>query len=277
VQRVAELVEHRAHLVVREERGPRRLREASPEQLGRARPRERRPAGEELVEDAARGIDVGAGVDPRSRDLLWRHVGRGAHDQARRRTRPGLGLRSPRLARPEHWASEAEVEDLEPAVGGQHQVRRLDVAVHDAPGVRRAERIRHLCAEAQDILDRQRTATEPLRERLPLDQLLGDVERRRAARCVSRGLSRLIDGGDPGVVEGRGRPGLAQEALARRDVGRVLRPHELQRDLAPQHAVPRPVDDAHAPGAEAFDQVEVSDGARLHDSLRSFRRRTGEA
>ena len=172
-------------------------------------------------------------------------------------------------------ARKAEVEDLEPAVGGDHQVRGLDVAVHDPAGVGLAEGVRHLRAEAHDFLDPQGAPADPLREGLPLDELLRDVERRRAARLLRGRLAGLVDGGDAGVREDGGGAGLAQEALARRGVAGVLGAHELQRDVAAEDAVARPVDDAHAARAEASDDVEMRDRAWLHAGLRTVRAATG--
>ena len=44
---------------------------------------ERRPAGEQLVEHAAGGVEVGAGVDGAALRLLGREVLRGADDRLR--------------------------------------------------------------------------------------------------------------------------------------------------------------------------------------------------
>ena len=95
---------------------------------------ERRAPHEHLVDNRAERPDVGAGVDlGRREDLLGRHVLRRAEDDARLRCprRSVLGdvpLRDP------------EVEDLDEvrAVGapGDEEVRRLEVAMHDAARVR---------------------------------------------------------------------------------------------------------------------------------------------
>jgi hypothetical protein len=46
---------------------------------------EGRPAGEHLVEDDAQGVEVGAGVETFTEDLLRRHVAEGTDQPARRR------------------------------------------------------------------------------------------------------------------------------------------------------------------------------------------------
>src|SRR5436190_2201510 len=66
---------------------------------------------------------------------------------------------------------EAEVEDLRVAAPRDEDVRRLDVAVRDAVGVRNVERIGDLDAERQQAVERQRSAANFVAERLPLEQL----------------------------------------------------------------------------------------------------------
>ncbi len=84
----------------------------------------------------------------------------------------------------------------------------------------------------------------------------------------------VVDGADAGVVEGRGGPGLALEAL----LGLVAREEplgqELERDLAAQAGVLGLVDDAHAPAAELLEDAVVGDGLAGHgDALRCAGRR----
>ena len=88
-------------------------------------------------------------------------------------------------------------------------VRRLDVAVNDALGMGRRQRCRHLPAIRNDIGCRQRTAPQPLLERLAAQQLHHQVG---AAGL----LANVIDGADIGVVQGAGRLRFAQKAPVRK-------------------------------------------------------------
>ncbi len=135
--------------------------------------------------------------------------------------------------------------------------------MHDAVAVGLAQRLGELHPEPLDLRDRQRAAAHALRQRLAGHELLRDEELGRA--LLDRGLSRLVDGGDAGVGQhGRG-AGLAQEALAGLGVAGLLRAHELEGHFPAEDAVARPVDDAHAPAAEAAENVEVGDRAWLHE------------
>ena len=70
----------------------------------------------------------------------------------------------------------------------EHDVGRLQVAVDDALAVRGRERVGDLAAEPKDLAERQRAASEPLRERLTLEQFQDEIldarprDRRRAGR-----------------------------------------------------------------------------------------------
>src|ERR1700757_4739124 len=78
-------------------------------------------SGEHLIEGDADGIDVGAGVDWLPGDLLGRHIVHGPEDDA------GSGE-----LRAEFGKGQPEVEQLYLIVGGDHDVRRLDVAMNDS-------------------------------------------------------------------------------------------------------------------------------------------------
>ena len=89
---------------------------------------ERPSPGQHLEQHDAERPDVGGRPDAAEPDLLRRHV-RGAPDRLVRPGDPGVLLE----------LGDAEVEDLHQSVGTEHHVRRLDVAMHDALGVRLGE------------------------------------------------------------------------------------------------------------------------------------------
>jgi hypothetical protein len=117
-------------------------------------PKRRLPTNE-LVEQRPERVHVGPGVNRLSAGLLRRHVGEGAEQRAR----PGLGgVPAPGRAvggAEDVLLGEAEVQDLEPAVRGYHDVRRLDVAVHDAAGVGLPEGLRDAVDDVEGLVERR--------------------------------------------------------------------------------------------------------------------------
>ena len=135
--------------------------------------------------------------------------------------------------------------------------------MHDAAVVGLGEGLRELQAETQGFRQRERATANALRQGLARHELLRDEELRLGARLQGR-LPRLVDGGDAGVGQDRGRPRLPQEALAGLRVAGALRADQLQGHLAAQDPVARPVHDPHAAAAEAAEHVEVSHRAWRH-------------
>ena len=109
--------------------------------------RERQRARRHLVEHRPEREQVRARVRELAARLLRRHVRHRAHRRAGRREvadrlEAGDGAVAP--APPAFDPGEAEVEDLHLPARVHEDVRRLDVAVDDAAGVRRLERVRDL-------------------------------------------------------------------------------------------------------------------------------------
>ena len=129
-------------------------------------PRERQLAGEQLVEDDAERVDVGALADRLALRLLGRDVVGGAEH--------GAGLRHA-LADVER-ARDPEVGHLRGAVAVQQHVLRLHVAVHEPVRVRERERrSRSGCPSVERALDRQRPlAVDDLLEVVAVDVLEDD-------------------------------------------------------------------------------------------------------
>jgi hypothetical protein len=121
--------------------------------LHRERHRRRRAEGElrrqQLVEHDAHRVEVAALVHREALELLGRHVGRRADDDA------GPGERRHVDAAP---ARQAEIQQPHGAVLFQHDVAGLDVTVHDAERVRRAQRVDHGRDQRHGVGDRPRAA-----------------------------------------------------------------------------------------------------------------------
>src|ERR1700732_4894124 len=112
-------------------------------------------AGGELVEDEAEGEDVGLDAGLAGDELLGRHVGDGA-------AAGGVGSSGDRGALVDgaagvelglvgaEAAGEAEVEDLDEAAVGEHDVGWLEVAVEDAEVVSGGEAVGGLDAGGED-------------------------------------------------------------------------------------------------------------------------------
>jgi hypothetical protein len=129
-------------------------------------------AGQQLVEHAAERPDVGPLVDRTAARLLRAHIGRRPEDQpvARRIARCRLApirVVGQDLANP-------EVEDFDHSVGGDLDVRRLEIAMDDALVVRGIESAGDLSGNLERLDDRQtarRRGGEPIRKRVAIDQL----------------------------------------------------------------------------------------------------------
>ncbi len=192
-------------------------------------------------EGEKRGADrpeIGARVDVlRFAERLF-----GSHEGRRAEERAAVGrFGTSRLEQP----GDAEVEHLEPAIAGEKQVGRLDVAVDDAAPVRGVEHVQELDAElAQDGVRQVPPSAHPhVLEVLPLEEL-HHQERRAVFVHV------VVQDGDrarmPDLVR---RLPLPQKALADLAVERQLRVQELDGDAAPISVNGR-VDRRHSADAE---------------------------
>ena len=102
-------------------------------------------AGEHDVEEHAQGVDVGAGRDLALGDLFRGRVGRGQQRIAGASELGDRGLAVVGLQQPR----DPEIQQLHLAAGGDHDVGRLEVAMHDEVGVR----VRHRCQHVEEELE----------------------------------------------------------------------------------------------------------------------------
>jgi hypothetical protein len=236
-------VDLRRHRAAQHAEVRRRLRHQLGDHRLRARARDRRLAGEHLVEHRGERVDVAACVDSTvARCLLGRHVLRRAEREPRLRESIATGFL--------HGERDAEV--------GEHRltlldedVLRLDVAVDELLAVRVVQRTRHLLRDRECLLDPELVLPIQLvAERLAADEGEDVVEE--AVR-----LAGVDEGEDVGMIEPRRDLDLGEEPLGT-EHGAELGAKDLEGDVAVELAVAGEVDDRHATGAElALDDVAV--------------------
>ena len=205
---------------------------------------EGRLAGQHLVEDDTEGVEVAPRVAPLALHLLRRHV-------VRRPDR--LGQARPRHLPERRVERDAEVDELHPAVRGDHDVLGLEVAVDDAVVVQVGERVGDGDGQRDGGLAGQAAlSAETVAQQLAVDVLHGEVE---AAL-----LARLEDLDDGGVVQALADLFLALEALVEDHVARVLQMRHLERDRVAVLEIARPEDGGHAATRDDVEHLVLVDG-----------------
>ncbi len=144
---------------------------------------ERPLSGKQFVEDRAQRKNVGTLVHFSSHGLLRRHVRRRAHHHA--------GLGHARVAQ----FGDAEIQNFDRALAGQHHVRGLQIAMDDPALVREPDGTADLIDIREHGPERQGpSAGHQFRERLALDKLHAQIEE-------SVFFAYVIDGNDVGMVQ----------------------------------------------------------------------------
>ena len=142
-----------------------------------------------------------------------------------------------------HRLREAEVEHLHRAVGAHLDVRGLQIAMDDPLLVRGFERLGDLLRDRQRLVERDRAARDALRQILALDEFHHE-------RVHAAGLLEPVDRGDVGMIQRRERLRLALEPRQAFGVRGERVRQDLDRDLAAQRRVRRPIDLPHAAFAD---------------------------
>jgi hypothetical protein len=206
---------------------------------------ERGSSREHLVEHATECENVRTPIHLAAPCLLGRHVRRGTEDDARARGRVShgwrvVGLRSCGLPRiPSDELRQSEVEHFDSAFRRDFHIRRLEIAMDDAPVVRRLERLGDLSCDAECLVKRKRSPGDPLSERRPRHEL-HDQE------ASAFGFLQSVNRRNVGMIERRERLRLARESRSTVRITGGGLGKQLERDGAVQLRVGGLIDLTHA-------------------------------
>ena len=162
---------------------------------------------------------------------------------------------------------QAEVENLDLTIGCHLHVGRLQVAMHDAPLVRRFETVGDLRRHGDRVVDRDRAAREPRSQILAVD-ILHDQRERRGTTGSMVELDDAVNLRDAGVIEGGERLRLAFEPGEAFGIGRNAVGEDLQRDFAIELRVARAEHLAHSARPEHGQNLVVADARSRYEAHR---------
>jgi hypothetical protein len=212
---------------------------------------ERRLQREALVQHGAEREHVAARIERQALHLLGRHVLRRASDGAHRGDRH-RGL----------VARQTEVGQHRAAVGAQDDVGRLDVAVHEAAGVRMVEGSGDLRDHLHQGAQRRRGVPAAFAQLLqvPIERQALDELHRQPVHALGR--ADVVDADDVRVMQAGQRQCLAAQACQRCRVVAHVGAQHLERDAAVERELARLVDDPHAAAPDLAQDLEVAEHAR---------------
>ncbi len=221
-------------------------------------------AGQHLVEDDTQSEDVGARVGTLATEDFRSHVDRRAAGDAALRERLGSGHGQGRIGAG-NAARHAEVEQLDLAGGGEHDVLRLNVAVENAFGVGGCEGVDALKSDGEEAIERERGA-QLVAQRGAGDELHDQQD-------IVLFFDNVVDGGDIGMNEGGGALAFAEEEVAVGSRIAVTAEHALDGNRALECGIEGAVNLAHAAGAEQGLDPEAADDAAQRFRAAASRRR----
>jgi hypothetical protein len=225
---------------------------------------------QQLEQNRAERIDVRPGIDSSAGDLFWRHGDEGADDltvlRCARRELSVCRCLAQLLVFAQHLG-DSPIDQIDLAIRPEHDVGRLDIAVHHATVVGVVRSHGHLTECVEQLATGERYALavahgpKDLRKGLTSHALHGE-ERPVVAR------PHIVDGNDGWMFQTSLYSRLAEESSARRRVvARVFR-HELQCDLASDLLVAHQLYGSHAASAEHALRVFVALRVAPADGLR---------
>src|SRR5688500_1261324 len=148
-------------------------------------------------------------------------------------------------------------------MGRDLDVRWLQIAMDDAVLVRCFESLRDLPCNRQGLIERDRSARDPIGERVALDEL--EDERVRLTAVLEP-----IDRTNVGMVEGGKQLRLALEAGEAIGIERKRARDDLERDVAPELPIARAIHLSHAACAKRgndFVRPNSSAGSKGQEEL----------
>ena len=200
-------------------------------------------ADTELVENEAKTVDVAARTGGFAVELFGAGIVRREHPRRSLRLRAVVGLEQ---------ARDAEIEQLQCAVGGHQHVAGLEVAMHDKASMRVGQGGEQVADQLQARADVELVFIAIPGQHDALDVLHDQV------RSSIRGRSRIDQGGDVGVMQAGEDAAFPGETLQR---GRVQPLAVQQLDRHPLLEIAQlalgQVDRAHAALAEQAQQAEA--------------------
>ena len=199
---------------------------------------ERAMAGQHFIHQQAERIDVGGGRNRPAANLLGAGVLRRHRARQRGHGRIAVGAGAQPLG-------DAEIEQLDLAVGCHQHVARFQIAVNDLAIVRMLDRVEHVEAQPHAIRDVQTAIVG-----VAIDRRAGDVLHHEVGKPLRRGAA-IEEAGDVGMVQRREHLPLVAEAT-HDEVGIHAAADHLDRDRMREVAgMAREVDGAHSAAAEA--------------------------